>query len=486
MLKLISEQQQAPGKPFLRILSSVEPLGLSFANEADKNEILELLKQVKPATGPGKETGGARAAGIPSEAQKRQLFASDKDLEVLYGQLVTSGILSETDFWRTRQNAVKAISGAANSGPRQRSGPSSVMHEVEQLHDGQTERVNIHLTPQDIQRIFVEKPEVHKAFLANVPHAMPETEFWQKYFKLEYKKTARRKRLAVAGRVDVSDDVLDEGDELFAPFKRQLAEQQAAAAKTRLKSVDPTVNLVAEFGERWSTGEFGVGQSVVNGEGKPTMPASGAVLGKSSTGGGGSALESLARDLNRHSAQVLEGALEGLTEEGTAGDTVSIAEKVAAAVQNYAKVHKTTSESEVSKELLEEWQTRAASALEDLTLDNKAEMVPLDVRDQRAYFGRGAAIAERALETITMAPGDDKKGTEGVRSVGFEQSLSRIDATALPNPPCDPSMASAALMEVGGDEDDALVKRFGPVAAAAMSKHPKDALGSVMVVSCCV
>lgn len=473
-----AEQQQAPGKPFLRILSSGEPLGLAFANEADKNEVLEYMKQLKPAPAPGapKETG-PRAAGVPSDAQKRQIFAADKDLEALYGQLVTSGILSESDFWRTRQNAVKAITGAGASGPRQRSGLSSVMHEVEQLHDGQTERVNIHLTPQDIQRIFVERPEVHKAFLANVPHAMPETDFWKKYFKLEYKKAARRKRLAVAGRLDVSDDVLDEGDELFAPFRRQIAEQEAAANKSRMKSVDPTVNLVAEFGERWSTGDFGVGQSAANGEAAPSMAANAAARasGKPS---GASAVESLARDLNRHSAQVLEGALDGLPEEGATGDTVAIAQKVAAAVQSHAKAHKTDTQKEVSKELLEEWQARAASALEDLTLENKTETVPLEVRDQRAYFGAVAGTAGAINKTVSSTAGKKNASAEE-----FSQALGGVDATALPNPPCDPNLAMIALMEVGRDADDVLVKQFGPLAAAAMGKHPKDALGSVMVVS---
>ncbi len=471
---------------------------------------MKQLKQAHPGSGAatGAATSSSRsAAGVPTDAQKKQLFTADKDLETLYGQLVTSGILSESDFWRTRQPQVAKIlgggggsGGGGSTGPGQRSGLSSVMHEVEQLHDGQTERVNIHLTPQDIQRIFVERPEVHRAYLAHVPHALPETEFWQKYFKLEYKKAARRKRLASAGRIDVNDDELDEGDELFAPFKRQIMEQEAALSKLKIKNVDPTVNLVAEFGDGFSSGEFGIGQSAVNNGERPpgnNNNTSGGSIEKSTgkkVGGGGSLLESLAHDLNRHSAQVLGGAIDGLpNDDGSiGGDTASIAAKVAAAVQGQAAARAKEEGGggagggggggqEVSKEVLEEWQARAASALEDLTLENKAEMVPLDIRDPRAYFGTTAGTAG------TAAAGDNKAKLEKILIKKAETdkeeqfSFTEIDFSALNNPPCPPDLALSALFEVGREENEDLIRQFGPIAAVAMGKHPKDALGSVMV-----
>ncbi|KAH7623291.1 hypothetical protein Ndes2526B_g01715 [Nannochloris sp. 'desiccata'] len=514
----ITKQQQAPGKPFLRILSSTEPLGLAFASEADKDEVLEFMKQLKqgqPGGGTASTSQSQPGAGIPTDAQKKQLFTADKDLEALYGQLVICGILTESDFWRTRQAELTKLlgsgfggsgggGGGGNGVPRQRSGLSSVMHEVEQLHDGQTERVNIHLTPQDIQRIFLERPEVHRAYLAHVPHALPETEFWQKYFKLEYKKAARRKRLASAGRIDVNDDELDEGDELFAPFKRQLVEQEAAASKLKIKNVDPTVNLVAEFGDRFGSGEFGIGQSAVNnGEQFPsrmsiTAPESGSGVnaGKlyktrrgDSSGGRGSLLESLAHDLNRHSAQVLGGALDGLPDDDDSigGDTATIAAKVAAAVQGHAgrSVKADGAEAggaadggeEVSKEILEEWQARAASALEDLTLENKAEMVPLDIKDPRAYFGTAAGCGDYLSKTTTAATAAKKKLKKRENVFSFTS----IDSAALQNPPCPSELARSALFEVGREEDADLIRQFGPMAAVAMGKHPKDALGSVMV-----
>jgi len=474
------------------------------------------MKQLKPGQPGGSAPSISQsqaAAGIPTDAQKKQLFTANRDLEALYGQLVTGGILTESDFWRTRQTEITKLLGSGVGGkgggshgaPRQRSGLSSVMHEVEQLHDGQTERVNIHLTPQDIQRIFVERPEVHRAYLAHVPHALPETEFWQKYFKLEYKKAARRKRLASAGRIDVNDDELDEGDELFAPFKRQLIEQEAAASKLKIKNVDPTVNLVAEFGDRFGSGEFGIGQSVVNdGELQPSgnhinAPSGGVADGENTMikrgegggGGKGSLLESLAHDLNRHSAQVLGGALDTLPidDDSIGGDTATIAAKVAAAVQGQAGRRKTAGgagavgEEEVSKEVLEEWQARAASALEDLALESKDEVVPLDIKDPRAYFGTAAGAAggeDDQSKTSAAAAAAAAAAKKKIKRAENAFSFTSIDSAALRNPPCPPELALSALCEVGRENED-LIRQFGPIAAGALGKHPKDALGSVMV-----
>jgi hypothetical protein len=137
--------------------------------------------------------------------------------------------------------------------------------------------------------------------------------------------------------------------------------------------------------------------------------------------------------------------------------------------------------------VLEEWQARAASALEDLTLENKAEMVPLDIKDPRAYFGTAAAaggggIAAGENNKFSAAKTDGvdaKKKKTRTTENGF--SFTEIDAAALQNPPCPPDLALSALLEVGREENEDLICQFGPMAAVAMSKHPKDALGSVMV-----
>ena len=482
-------------------------MGLSFPSEADKDEVLEFMKQLKPPSLPtpttttNATTTTTTKEGIPSDALRRKLFSTDKDLEALYGQLVTNGIISESDFWKPRKHLLTATTTTKTNSTKtkQRSGLSSVMHEVEQLHDGQTERVNISLTPTDIQRIFIERPEVHRAFLARVPHALSETEFWQKYFKLEYKKAAKRKRLAAAGRFDVGDDVLDLGDELFAPFRRQLAEQEAKEAKSKIRFVDPTVNLVAGSGERW--GVMGMGGG---GGDEDTLLRHRQEQEQQMGGGTGStaiAIESLARDLNRHSAHVLEGALDGLEddEEGDGRgtkvprDTAAIAAQVAVAIQRHAsKSNAGASGSSavdknvaVDEERLQEWRERAVSALEDLSLekDTLLETVPLDVRDPRAYFGGGGDIGEQKKEEE-----DEMMMDADLRPATTSFSFSDIHPYSLPNPPCPPPLAYDALLEVatgGGIEAGAsmalLLRRCNAAAATAVNKPPQDALGSVMI-----
>lgn len=41
-------------------------------------------------------------------------------------------------------------------------------------------------------QIFSERPEVHRAYLAHVPHSMDERSFWTRYFKQQYARMARR------------------------------------------------------------------------------------------------------------------------------------------------------------------------------------------------------------------------------------------------------------------------------------------------------
>jgi hypothetical protein len=271
----------------------------------------------------------------------------------------------------------------------------------------------------------------------------------------------RRKRLATAGRVDVGDDDLEEDDDLFAPFRRQAAQQEAALAKARLRSVDPTVNLAA-----------------ASADASPAASAAGQAAAGAEPGGGRRRRDGIARDLNRHAAAVLEGAPEGLAgvdpgEGGTAGIAARVAAAVAAAAQRRAAAPAAGGGADdVSQETLEGWRRRAAAALEDLTLGDRPPAVPLDIQDPRAYFSSTGG-----------APPPAWPGGAGAAARAAAAAARGVDASALACPPCDPGLAGAALLGVLRDEDAAAVAEFGPVAAAALGTHPKDALGSVMVVS---
>lgn len=143
---------------------------LGFESVADRDDAVELLRQLKPpgaaggsgAAGSGAAGGGSKGASpggsklqLPSEAQRAALFRADPDLGTLYKSLVVAGILGEAEFWSTRQGLLRG-GGAAGAGaaPRkQRVGlPSAMLADVKPSADGQTEKVHFQLTPEVIQQ----------------------------------------------------------------------------------------------------------------------------------------------------------------------------------------------------------------------------------------------------------------------------------------------------------------------------------------------
>lgn len=265
--------------------------------------------------------------------------------------------------------------------------------------------------------------------------------------------------------------------------------QERQRAKAELGRVDPTVNLAADAGERFAGAGFG---SARNAARDPE-----AALRSSRLGG-------IARDVNRHAAVVLGGAPEALDRLGEGGgggaaDTARIAaalaeQQTAAAKAAAARAAKGKAPAggagppgqeaeEVSPERLAEWRARAASALEDLRLDDReSAYLPLNIQDPRAYFDAGSAAAAAAAGTdgkpvpqqANGAAEEAQKGMAAGRARGLLAALAAVQPAALPNPPCDPALAEQVLLELCQDQDASLVREFGPAAAAALQYPPHD------------
>lgn len=453
MVKLLcAEQQQVSGKPFLRILSNAPPLGLAFKTEADKNDVLELLKQKQS---PQSQEG-------PGSVERNELFAANKDLEMLYNQLVVTGILRESEFWSMHRNSLQK-SHSKNIGKR--IGLSSVMHEVEKLHDGKTERVNIHLTPQDIQRIFRDKPEVNRAFIAYVPHSMTEEEFWQKYFKLEYKQAARQKKIASTGTLPSrSTNGTDDKDDIFAPFRQHITEQELKSSRSKLSNVDPTLNLFAEYGDRWGGGSRILGADTSRSDEAIPMHLKPHEDQMNARYDG---IKSLPSELNRHSFHVLDGPIEdSLSLEDSTISSVSLAAALEAARKKHLDEARGTSE--IADENL--WKYRASSDLEDLRAHPERRTLPLSIRD-KSVFGLGASAG-------STSPGKDEKDS-GKESISKNVLLS-LNSTNLLEVPYPLTTPLNALEEFCMMDSEAFVKEFGPSGFAAATASPKEAMGSVM------
>lgn len=166
--------QQAPGKPFIKLDTAAGALVLGFETVADRDDAVELLRQLKPPTagasggaaGSGSASGGKGASPgtgggkllLPTESQRASLFKADPDLGTLYKSLVVAGILGEAEFWSTRQGLLRGSGGGGGSGSgsgarRQRVGlPSAMLADVKPSADGQTEKVHFQLTPEVIQQ----------------------------------------------------------------------------------------------------------------------------------------------------------------------------------------------------------------------------------------------------------------------------------------------------------------------------------------------
>jgi hypothetical protein len=74
---------------------------------------------------------------------------------------------------------------------KQRTGISSASTaEIQSEHDADG-KVKLKLTAELRRQIMLEKPGVSRAYLANVPHLMSDSEFWGRYFRMQMRAKVR-------------------------------------------------------------------------------------------------------------------------------------------------------------------------------------------------------------------------------------------------------------------------------------------------------
>ena len=436
-------------------MSDGPPLGLAFETESDKQDVLDLLKQ--------RQSSHTEAG--PKSAERSRLFAANKDLEILYNQLVVTGILTEAEFWSMHKHDFQTFQ-SKNIGMR--AGLSSVMHEVEKLHDGKTERVNIHLTPQDIERIFRDKPEVNRAFIAYVPHSMTEEDFWQKYFKLEYKQAARQRKIASGGTLPgrSASSLTDDKDDIFAPFRQHITEQESEICLSRLNNVDPTLNLFAEYGDRW-----GGGSRILGADTSRSDEAIPEHLKQQAGKSNNRVVKSFANELNRHSFHVLDGPI---GESPNLEDSTMSSVSLAAALEEARKKHLDSSSKTNAEEHPDIWKYRASSDLEDLRGHSKMQTLPLSIRDKSVY-GRIANDPSSLTQNKSHIPDSRVDQVNDLLSIQLDSSRLLEEGRDHSSPSC-----LTALEEFSMMDSEAFVKEFGASGFSAATVKPEDAMGSVM------
>ncbi|KAI3903705.1 hypothetical protein MKW98_032359 [Papaver atlanticum] len=235
------------------------------------------------------------------------------------------------------------------------------------------------LTDDRKNKIFTEKPAVHQAFLKFVPSKMTEMDFWTKYGRAEFlHKTKMLLRLRLKLRVD------------------------------------PTLDMEADEGDDYIH-----------------LPDNGIFRD--------GCKETLAQDLNRHAAVVLEGR----TLDMDLGDTRTVAEAL-------AKSKKSDLAAQISDEKANHNRLERASrmvVIEDLHTPHNLPFAPLLIKDPREYFDSQQVNVLKSL-------GDTAVGTKTIncnlnteQAYGFlRNSISEIKVTGLHDPIIDPEVASTVLI----------------------------------------
>lgn len=230
---------------------------------------------------------------------------------------------------------------------------------------------------------MVEKPSIRKAFLANVPHAMSEQQFWERFVKHEYSKKASRKRELGEGVANIPN----EDSHLFSS-----ASELLPSMVKRMKRMDPSLNIFADANSQqpWSL---------------PTSTRNdtfGVKIGRE-----------LVNDINRHAQVVLDG-IEALREaDGELGTSP---------LENAGLVGRVGS----------------CVVIEDLRGETLTKPETLSIKDPSKYF-----LSDR----ITHHKLDDLDGSlpcsEGIAS----KVLKATNPTSLPLRPLPSDVALKVLLE---------------------------------------
>ncbi|KAK4789355.1 hypothetical protein SAY86_020674 [Trapa natans] len=330
-----------------------------------------------------------------------KLLREDSELQKLHKQLVIGGILTEAEFWATRKRLLEREYGNKR---KQRVGfKSAMISDIKPATDGRTNRVTFSLTPEIILQIFAEKPAVHQAFLSFVPNKMTEMDFWTKYFRAEYLHSTKN---AIAAAAEAAED---EELAIFLKHDDILAEE----ARRKIRRVDPTVNIEADQGDDYT---HLPDHGIFCDEAKETSEPQYELYKRT-----------LAHDINRHAAVVLEGRSVEVELEGTK----TVAEALARSKQAEAANEDSAANAD------QEWLKRLSrlTEIEDLQAPHNHPVAPLCIKDPRDYFDSQQANAVKILGEDPLGTAKRKSAVNSNEAFGFlRECISQVKSVGLHDP----------------------------------------------------
>lgn len=326
-----------------------------------------------------------------------KLLRENSELQNLHKQLVIGGILTEAEFWATRK---KLLDRESTIKSKQRVGfKSAMISDIKPATDGRTNKVTFSLTPEVILQIFAEKPAVHAAFLSYVPSKMTEKDFWTKYFKAEYLHSTKN---AVAAAAEAAED------EELAIFLRN-DDILAKEARQKIRRVDPTVNIEADQGDDYThLPDHGIFRD----GGKDITELQHELYRRT-----------LAHDLNRHAAVVLEGR----TVEVELEDTRTVAEALA----KFKRVESANEDSDGNGNQGRLERISRITEIEDLQAPHGPPLALLCIKDPRDYFDSQQV---NAFKASTVAEGKKSNLSSREAYGSLRDSISQTKQMGLHNP----------------------------------------------------
>ncbi|KAI3877867.1 hypothetical protein MKW92_017934 [Papaver armeniacum] len=344
---------------------------------------------------------------------RMKVLAENSELQKLHKQFVIDGVLDESEFWATRKRSL-GVDGSKMC--KQRLGlKSAMLANFRPLTDGRTNKVTFRLTPEIIHEIFTEKPAVHRAFLNFVPSKMTEADFWTKYGRAEF---IHRTKNAAAAAAEAAED-----EELAVFLEQDVI--LASEARRKIRRVDPTLDMEADENDDYmhlpGHGIFRDGsKEFIDSECKQYK-------------------RTLAQDLNRHGAVVLEGR----TLDMDPGDTRTVAEALAKSKKSDLAAQ--TSDEEADHNRLE--RASRMVVIEDLDTPHNLPFAPLLIKDPREYFDSQQVNVLKSLGDTTVGIKTINCNLNTKQAYGFlRNSISEMKVTGLRDPVIDPEVASTVLI----------------------------------------
>ncbi|KAI8921401.1 hypothetical protein DFJ77DRAFT_162385 [Powellomyces hirtus] len=307
----------------------------------DREKVKAVLMDVMSENAKAASASAVASANTAEEFQIRQdILNQFPDLRALHGQLVVTGIVSEDDFWASRQHFLEYQKFQKH----QRKGPSGSIVDVRPT-DSEGVDMKFRFTDDVVASILTQFPPVNRAYEDNVPTKITKQEFFRRFVESKY-----YQRRGGAGA--------PASDQFFAQYENEDDDDYAVhPAKARYERNNMLLDLGAshevdtEVGNRPDT----------------TMRA-----------GGVRASLPLIRQFNR----VSEGVLKSSLNTTSAIDTTTAPSKLAPETADtlYRKV----------------------TELEDLRVEQQSDAKALEIRDVSTYYAAPQQQRQRQLQTTPV------------------------------------------------------------------------------------